>query len=306
MSKPSAQSLIFFGVGQTSLEALVALSEKFEIEAVITKPDGLDRAGKPRPTVIADWARKHATSVYKPANKAELSALIAEKHFKSSVGVVLDYGVIIPKDTIDSFKFGIVNSHFSLLPKLRGADPIRSAILNGEATTGVTIMKIVPELDAGPILAWSEIDLDESTNAIELRKQLSILNCSLLPETLKLYMAGDIEPIDQDESAATYTTKAVKEDGLLDPSKLATQLSRRVHAYVGWPKSYFMLGDTQITIIDAKASDQTAKDGVLSEVNGKLYYGCTAGSLEIITIQPAGKAAMDAASFINGYKNLLQ
>jgi len=305
MSKKSSQPIVFFGTGQTSLDALQVLSETFEIEAVITKPDTLRRDGKPQPTLVAAWARKHAISVYKPKSKVELSRLIADKHFRSSVGVVLDYGVIIPQDVINSFENGIINSHFSLLPKYRGANPIRTAILNGEKVTGVTIIKIVAELDAGPILTWAETALDEATNAIDLRDQLSLINCGLLPETLKLYIAGNIAEIDQDPENASFTTKTQKEDGLLDPSKLPSQLSRRVHAYVGWPKSYFELNNQTIVIIDAQPSDQVAELGKLSVQNNKLYYGCTGGSLEIIQIQPAGKGTMDAQSFINGYKNLL-
>jgi methionyl-tRNA formyltransferase len=305
MSKPSTQSVVFFGVGQTSLEALQALAETFEIEAVITKPDGIDRSDKPKPTVVADWARKHAVSAYKPAGKAELSKLVQEKHFRSSVGVVLDYGVIIPEDVIESFDQGIINSHFSLLPKYRGADPIRSIILNGEKTTGVTIIKIVAELDAGPILAWADTKLLKKTNASELRQKLSTINCALLPETLKLYLAGTIEPISQDDNQASFSSKTHKEDGLIDPSKLPSQLVRQIHAYTGWPKSYFEQNNQTYVIVDATESDQTASFGKLSVIDGKLYFGCTAGSLQIITIQPAGKAAMDATSFINGYKDII-
>lgn len=304
MNKTHAQPIVFFGTGQTSLDALKTLAEEFEIEAVITKPDGTNHS-KARPTEVAAWARQNAISVYKPANKTELSALVAEKQFRSSIGVVLDYGVIIPKDVIDSFEHGIVNSHFSLLPAWRGADPIRAAILHGDSTTGVTIMLIVPELDAGPILSWGEIALNDSTNAINLRNQLSELNCALLPETIRLYVGGDIEPMQQDETVATFTTKTQKENGLLDPSLTPQELLRQINAYAGWPKSYFTWNNSQVVIAKAIASAHNAPEGTLSVDNGKLYYGCKDGSLEIIEIQPAGKKPMDSKSFINGYKNLL-
>jgi methionyl-tRNA formyltransferase len=302
MIKKTSQSLIFFGTGNTSLDALKSLSEEFEIEAVITKPDSQDRAGKPKPTVVADWARKHAISVYKPASKTELSVLIKEKNFRSQVGIVLDYGVIIPQDVIDSFKYGILNSHFSLLPKYRGADPIRASILEGDRVTGVTIIKIVAELDAGPILTWAETDLRPETNALQLREELSSINQGLLAETIKLYLDKSIEPIAQDDEQASFTSKTTKEDGLIDPSKIPSQLVRRIKAYTGWPKSYFTQDGKTYVIINAKESEVTAEQGRLSVIDGKLYFGCAVGSLEISQIQPSGKATMDAQSFINGYK----
>lgn len=304
MNKANAQSLVFFGTGQTSLDALRTLSEEFEIEAVITKPDDT-RHSKARPSEVAAWARQNAISVYKPTNKQELSTLVAEKKFHSQLGVVLDYGVIIPEDVIDSFEHGIVNSHFSLLPAWRGADPIRAAILHGDAVTGVTIMLIVPELDAGPILSWAEVSLDDTTNAIDLRNQLSELNCALLPETIRLYLSGDIEAVQQDEVAATFTTKTHKEDGLLNPNLHAKQLVRQINAFIGWPKSYFDWNDNKVVITKALASTHAAPLGTLSADTNKLYFGCKDGSLEIVEIQPAGKKPMDARSFINGYKNLL-
>ncbi len=304
MNKSNAQSIIFFGTGQTSLDALKVLSEKFTIEAVITKPDTTVH-NKAQPTAVAAWARTNAISVYKPANKSELSALVAEKKFRANIGVVLDYGVIIPADVIDSFEHGIVNSHFSLLPTWRGADPIRAAVLHGDSVTGVTIMLIVPELDAGPILSWGEVALTDATTAIELRAELSELNCALLPETIQLYLDGSIEPIAQDTESATLTTKTRKEDGLLNPSLTAHELIRQINAYLGWPKSYFEVNGNLMVITKAKASDYSTDPGTLSTHNGKLYFGCNGGSLEIQEIQPAGKKPMDAQSFINGYKNLL-
>lgn len=296
--------IVFFGTDKTSLDALKALTEQFAIEAIITKPDSKNSSAKPTPSHISNYAVNHRIPCYKPINKAELSQLFRAQQFQSQLGVVLDYGIIIPEDVINSFELQIINSHFSLLPQYRGADPIRSAILNGDTTTGVTIMKIVPELDAGPILTWSELIIEPTLNAIDLRTKLSELNCSLLPETIKMYVNGVVEPVSQDDSTATFTSKVEKQDGILNPSKLPAQLEREVRAYVGWPKSYFEWQNRQVVITEAKVSDIEAKFGTLSVVDKKLYFGATAGSLEIQKIQPAGKPVMDAQSFINGYKNL--
>jgi methionyl-tRNA formyltransferase len=215
--------------------------------------------------------------------------------------VVLDYSLIIPKQIIDYFEFGILNSHFSLLPKYRGPNPIRTAILNGDKLTGVTVIRITPELDDGPILTWAEITI-ECMNAIELREQLSNINCALLPETVKLYLNNELELISQDESQAIYTTKTTKDDGKLEPAKSAEQLEREVRAYAGWPKSYFDYRGKTYIVHKAVANSIKVPAGELRAINKKLYYGCKNGSLEILEIQPASKPRMNAQAFINGYQ----
>lgn len=304
-SQSDKSSLVFFGTGSTSLEALQALCLDFTIEAVITKPATNTSSGHTRPTEVEIWAKQNNLEVFTPSNKSELSKIVANQQFESNVGVVLDFGMIVPQDVINSFSLGIINSHFSLLPLHRGADPIRAAILEGDKTTGVTIMKIVAELDAGPILTWAEYDLRSTITEPELRTALSELNCALLPESLTLYLNGDIDPIEQDVTQATFTSKVSKDDGLLDATKSATQLEREIRAYITWPKSYILVQNQQISIKKATVSDIKVDPGKLTVHEKKLYFGCKNGSLEIIELQPAGKASMSAQAFTNGYKHLL-
>lgn len=301
----SKAKIVFFGTGNTSLDALQALCLDFTIEAVVTKPAVKTSSGRARPTEVEKWANSQGLKVFTPSSRKELALLFEEHNFESTTGVVLDYGLIIPQSVIESFTLGIINSHFSLLPLHRGADPIRAAILEGDQTTGVTIMKIVATLDAGPILTWAEYDLDPQITEPDLRTALSELNCALLPETLQLYLNGDIDPIEQDVTQATFTSKVSKEDGLLDPAKSATQLEREIRAYITWPKSYILVQDQQITIKKAIASDIKVEVGKLSVHDKKLYFGCEDSSLEILELQPAGKATMNAQGFVNGYQTLL-
>jgi len=293
-------SIVFFGTGQTSLEALQCLSEVFDIELVVTKPPASNSAGKLFKNAVQLWAENNSIGVINPSSKTDISTLISSAQLSSKVAVVLDFGMIIPKDVIEAFEYGILNSHFSLLPKYRGADPIRTALINGDATTGVTIIKITPGLDDGPILTWSEVDC-KNYNAIELREKLSSVNCALLPETIELYLKGQLDMIDQDESAVSSTKKTTKHDGLIDPRKPASELANEVRAYAGWPKSYIVSKDNTYIVLSALASKQTVAQGELRAEGGKLYFGCSDGSLQILSIQPAGKAPMDAMGFINGY-----
>jgi methionyl-tRNA formyltransferase len=298
--KSNNNSIVFFGTGQTSLEALQCLSEKYAVELVVTKPPATNSAGKPFKNAVHVWADNNSIPVVNPKNKSELAELLNEVSFESQLGIVLDFGMIIPAEVIDLFALGIINSHFSLLPKYRGSNPIRTAILGGDETSGVTIIRITPGLDDGPILTWSEIDI-AGFNAIELREELSKINCALLPETVELYLSNQLDPIEQDEQEATHTHKTTKADGQIDTDKSPNVLAQEILAYSGWPKSYISINDKEIIIIEAKPSNLSAPKGEFFVDNKKLYLGCSGGSLEIIKLQPQGKAPMDSQGFINGY-----
>jgi methionyl-tRNA formyltransferase len=298
--KSNNNSIVFFGTGQTSLEALQCLSEKYAVELVVTKPPATNSAGKPFKNAVHVWADNNSIPVVNPKNKSELAELLNEVSFESQLGIVLDFGMIIPAEVIDMFDMGIINSHFSLLPKYRGSNPIRTVILGGDETSGVTIIRITPGLDDGPILTWSEIDI-AGFNAIELREELSKINCALLPETVEIYLNDQLDPIEQDDQEATHTHKTTKADGQIDTDKSPNVLAQEILAYSGWPKSYISINDKEIIIIEAKISNLSAPKGEFFVNNKKLYLGCSGGSLEIIKLQPQGKAPMDAQGFINGY-----
>jgi methionyl-tRNA formyltransferase len=298
--KSNNNSIVFFGTGQTSLEALQCLSENYVVELVVTKPPATNSAGKPFKNAVHSWADGNNIPVINPKNKTELAELLKEVNPQSQLGIVLDFGMIIPAEVIDMFSKGILNSHFSLLPKYRGANPIRAAVLNGDHTSGVTIIRITPGLDDGPILTWSEIDI-AGLNAVELREELSKINCALLPETVELYLNNQLEPIEQDEQEVTHTHKTTKADGQIDTEKSPKILAQEILAYVGWPKSYISINDKEIIIIEANPIDMSAPKGEFFVDNKKLYLGCNGGSLEITKLQPQGKAPMDAQGFINGY-----
>lgn len=298
----TSTEIVFFGTGQTSLEALQCLSEDFDIKLVVTKPPATNSAGKTFKNPVHEWAQKNNLKIITPANKTDMTDQLSGFELHKCLGIVLDYGMIIPSEVIDRFELGILNSHFSLLPKYRGSNPIRAAILSGDTTSGVTIIRITPGLDEGPILTWAEMDI-EGMDAGKLRDKLSELNCALLCETVKLYTAEEIEPVEQDASEATHTHKTTKEDGLISPAKSANQLYLETLAYAGWPKSYINYIGSTLIVLKARASKIKVTPSKLEVINNKLHYGCKNGSLVIQTIQPSGKAPMEATAFINGYMN---
>ncbi len=298
-------TLVFFGTGPVSLRTLEQISRAFKIEAIITKPSTA-KSHKHQSQTVEDWAKIQNIPVHLPANKEELSEIFNQYKFKSLIGLVVDYGIIIPQDVLSSFKKGILNSHFSLLPEWRGADPITFAILSGQKTTGVSIMLIVPKLDEGDLLTTKEYKLSPSITIDVLTKELTELSSELLIDTIPKYLANNIEPYPQPTATKpTYSRKLTKQDGLVDCNKPAEQIEREIRAYLGWPKSLLQYGGMDLILLESKVSNYQIDKCKLQVIDGKLLLGCKNSSLQIIRLQIAGKKPMDAKSFINGYQNII-
>jgi methionyl-tRNA formyltransferase len=234
------------------------------------------------------------------ADKVALAKLVAGARFGSRVGLVVDFGIIIPAEVIASFELGIINSHFSLLPRLRGADPISFAILEGHDETGVSLMRIVPALDEGPLIAQESYRLPSDVTTPLLTQELSDMSTTLLREYLPKYIIGDITPWPQ-EAAVTpsYTRRLTKRDGELDWQKPAVELERQVRAFIGWPGSRTRLFGRDVTVTAAQV---VAPAEVAANVPpDRLLMPCGGDSvLEILKLKPAGKREMAAADFLRG------
>src|SRR3989338_4374228 len=237
MPKPE---VVFFGSGPVAAASLQFLKNHFDFEAVVTKPATL-------PEMTSINASKRIFSV---SNASELNKLIDSKRFKSPVGIIVDFGVIVDKQTIDLFKLGIVNSHFSLLPQWRGADPITFAVLGGQSKTGVSLMLIAPELDTGKLIAQKTLPILPDATTPSLTKELVALSNSMLVEYLPRYISGKVKPRAQPhENRATYSRKLTKADGIIDWEKPAKQLEHEVRAYTSWPKSLTTLAGKEVILL---------------------------------------------------------
>ncbi len=304
-------SVVFFGAGPVAAESLRLLSKNFTVEAVVTKPKPAGHRGE-FPTVTA--ANELGLKTYTPANKKELSDLFATKPFTSTVGIVIDYGIIIAQDVIDYFAYGIVNSHFSLLPQWRGADPITFSLLSGQSQTGVTLMLITAGLDEGPVFGWGVYNVKSNETSQTLTHQLIYLSDALLRDMLPKYLNGEFKPNTQEAAAIamdlptapTYSRKLTKADGLIDWQKSATQIEREIRAYSAWPKSYTKFNDLDVVITSAHVIEQNGDAGTLAVQNKELIMYCGRDALVIDTLKPAGKPQMDASGFINGYSRYLK
>lgn len=221
---------------------------------------------------------------------------------KPDIGILVSYGLIVPKSIIDIFPRGILNIHPSLLPKSRGPSPIEDTILSGNKETGVSIMQLSEAMDQGPILAQQKVKLTGSETKQYLADTLLDLGNRLLINCLSNIFSGKHTSLQkQDDSKATYTHKIKKPDGLIDWVKPAANIEREIRAYQGWPKSRAILNNIDCIIINTEIFNNKLKPGELKTEKNRLFIGCGSGSLEVKTLQPAGKKPMSAGEFIRGY-----
>lgn len=299
--KKTFETIVFFGSGPVAAESLRLLAKNFTVEAVITKPRPAHHRGD---VPVLDTTRALKLDTYTANNQAELDQLFASSLLKSRLGVLIDFGIIVSKKVIDYFPLGIVNSHFSILPEWRGADPITFSILSGQKQTGVSLMLLVEAMDEGPLLAYSEHDLTPAVTTPELTGYLIKLSDALLQDTLPRYLAGKSKGVPQKVTGreVSYSRKLTKHDGVIDWHKPAAQIEREIRAFIEWPKSRATVGDKEVII--TKSHIEPASKGIPGQVfveGREIGVQCTAGILMIERLKPIGKSEMTATAFLAGY-----
>lgn len=306
-----ATKIVFFGSGPVAAKSLELLAKdpNFSIEAIVTKPKPPHHRGS---FPVIDLSEKLKLKVYTTSNKQELSKLISDNPFASKLAVLIDFGIIVSQDVIDYFPLGIINSHFSLLPQWRGADPITFAILSDQKTTGVSLMLLTAGMDEGPLLAQTPFDIPDGYTTPQLTESLIELSAESLKQILPLYIEDKIQPADQasvtlsGSREPTYSRKLTKDDGILDFNKPAEVLEREIRGFIEWPKSRTQISgiDTIITRAHAVPSnDPELKPGDITALKeGVLMIECAKGYLCIDELKPAGKKAMPIKAFLAGYK----
>lgn len=305
------EPIVFFGTGPVAAKSLELLTQTFDIEAVVTKPRPEHHRGS---VPVLEAAEKLGLKTLEVANKKAVTELVAGAGFKSRVAVLIDFGIIVEQKVIDAFPLGIINSHFSLLPQWRGADPITFSILSGQSKTGVSLMLLVEAMDEGPLLAVGEYDLPADITTPKLTEDLIALSYALLKDTVPKYLRGEVKSAAQEKVAhlvgysaePSYSRKLTKEDGVIDWTKPAIQLEREVRAYLDWPKSRTILGDNAVIITKAHAEAGEGMPGEIWRSGKSLGVYCSTGVLMLERIKPAGKQEMAVEAFLNGYGKQLE
>lgn len=247
-------NFVFWGTPEVASETLEILKCSGYLPLlIVTAPDrpaGRKMLLTPPPAKV--WAIENKISYLQPEKLSDLEARLPS----SDVFIVVAYGKIIPEEILNMPKFGSINIHYSLLPKYRGASPVESAILNGDAETGVSIQKMAYKMDTGPILAQEKVQINPDEKTPGLRRRLIKIGGELLIRLLKTPSAAGHSPFaggeEQDESQATYSKKIKKEDGLVNlEAELPSQLYNKFRAYAKWPRIYFFQDGKRIIITDA-------------------------------------------------------
>jgi methionyl-tRNA formyltransferase len=300
-------NLIFCGTPQfavPTLERLVA--EKFPIQLVITNPDEpRGRGHKVHPSPVKDSALRHGLPIYQPAKlRTEEARNFISQHRPDAI-VIVAYGHIVPQWMIDLPPYGCINLHASLLPKYRGAAPIAWAIIQGEKETGVTTMKIDAGMDTGEILLERREPIRDDDTTETLSQRLSVIGAELMVETLRKLERGEIVPRPQDSRLATLAPRLKKEDGLIDWSRPADEIARRVRGLIPWPGAYAFFRGKQLHIWRAEpvpaAGEIAIAPGTLLLEGGRLAVACGAGTMLVLhEVQLEGRKRLAARDFVNG------
>jgi methionyl-tRNA formyltransferase len=297
--------IVFMGTPESALPSLRRLlADGHEIIAVWTKPDKpAGRGNKLHQSPVKEFALRHNLTVHQPAKikTEEAKALFASHH--ADAAIVAAYGKILPAEFLNAPRHGCNNVHFSLLPKYRGAAPVNWAIVNGEKETGVTTMKIVEELDAGPILLQRPTEIKEHETAPELLARLAEIGAELLSETLKRFDSIQARP--QRNEAAKFAPMLKREDGLIDWTMDAFAIERRVRGFQPWPNAYTTL-DSRRLIIWQAAPENTEQvngsPGQIVEARGdNIRVACADDTtLRLLELQSENGRRMSARDFLNG------
>ncbi len=296
--------IIFAGTPEFAVPALKALIEAgHEIAMVLTQPDRpAGRGMKLRASPIKALALKHGLTVYQPDSlkPAEVQANIAS--VQSDVMIVAAYGLIIPTDVLNMPKYGCYNIHGSLLPRWRGAAPIHRAILAGDTETGVTIMEVVPKLDAGAMVSKATVPILETDTTQSLHDAISQLGATLMVEamqTLQSTQRLSAEP--QDESLVTYAHKVEKSESVLDWNHTADGLSRQVRAFNPFPVATATFRGEICRIWFATAREGEGEPGEIVSMDDTISIGTASGLLVIHELQRPGAKKQSAQQFIQGH-----
>ena len=289
-----------------SLRALIA-TPGFEVVAVVTQPDRpKGRALKLQPSPVKELALQANLPVLQPERAREEAFLAALAAWQPDLVAVAAYGQILPQSILDLPRFGCLNVHTSLLPKYRGAAPIQWAILNGDAETGVTIMKMDAGLDTGDILTQAKTPIHPEDNSETLHDRLARMGAELLGRTLPDYVAGKLTAQPQPAAGASYAPKIKKQDGHIDWHQPAAMVWNRVRGLAPWPGAFSSLPAQPqphlLKIWQAEVVERSGPPGeVLQADKAGIVVGCGGQSLRILTLQREGGRRLTAQEFLAGH-----
>jgi methionyl-tRNA formyltransferase len=291
--------IAFFGTPAFAAEFLKGLvaDPGLSVVAVVTQPD--EPVGRKKILTappVKQVAVEHKLPVFQPTKLKDANFQDQLKALGADIGIVVAYGRILPDSLLNVLPLGFINVHPSLLPKYRGPSPIIAALANGDTQTAVTIIKLVQEMDAGPILAQATIEVAANETQASLTSKVVDIGVPLLIESLKAYVSGQLTLHEQDHSQATFCKLLTRQDGVIDWSEPAEAIERKVRAYNPWPGTT----SNDLKIFSARVSDRSLPSGEQLVDGKRLLIGTGTTALEVLELQPAGGKRMSAADYLRG------
>lgn len=289
----------FLGTPSAAVPSLAALIDVVDVDVVVTRPDrAKGRSGKPTPSPVKLAATEWGLTVVQPESRGELDQILQDAPI--DVGVVVAYGRILTPAALASAPAGFVNVHFSLLPRWRGAAPVERAILEGDASTGVTLMQLDEGLDTGPVIAAVETPIAPDETGGSLTGRLAYLGGMLIDDAMSELLAGRLDSAPQLSAGVTIAKQLDRSEGRIDPSWTAEYAERAIRAFSPRPGAWFSIDGTRCRVHRASHTTEAVTPGAIAPFNGVAVLGLEGGSLALDLVQPAGKATMTGTAWLNG------
>ncbi len=294
------KKIIFMGTPLIASDFLkILLEHQYNIVAVFTQPARKQNRGlEVKNSAVEDLANIKNIKIHRPT-KLDDEAYEIINLFRPDLIIVMAYGLLIPKKILKCPKYGCINIHVSLLPRWRGASPIEHTILNGDKESGISIIKMIEKLDAGPILTQTKVQISENINKDELTKQLTEKGKSLLINFLPNYFKDNIKLIEQDEERVTYAKKINSKNRRINFNLPSMYIINQIRAYSNKPGAWFTYKNERIKIIRAKI---ISKKSVPSQImSNQFELGCLDGCIQPTYLQREGKKILDIDDFLRGF-----
>lgn len=279
------------------------IDSPIEVAAVVTNPDKpAGRGMELRPSPVKEEALRAGLEVLQPrrAREPELHERLAE--LVPDVAVVVAYGSILPGPLLEVPRLGFVNLHFSLLPAYRGAAPVQRAVMDGVSVSGVSIMVLTEGMDEGPVLATKEVAVEPRDTAGTLGERMADLGAPLLVETLTRYAAGDLQPVEQDDDAATYAPKISTEEARVEWTKPAEEIANLVRGLNPAPGAWTEWDGRRLKVWEVRPTAEKLDPGRLQDAGSGLLAGTGSEAVELVDVQLAGKRRMGGGELARGLR----
>ena len=295
------KKIIFMGSPYISAQYLSALiKNNIAISAVFTQtPKKQNRGMKLTKSAVHLLANENNIDVFHPQNFDSKIIKILEQ-MKPDLVIVVAYGKILPKTILELPKHGCINIHVSILPRWRGAAPIEHSLMNGDKETGISIIKLIEKLDAGPIIAQKKIIIPHNYNKLQLTDNLIKIGTKLLVDTIPLILNDEIKLKIQDEKNVTYASKITSETRKINFNNSMQDIINQIKAHAPKPGAWFFLNKERIKLIDAKKGNGKGKLSTI--LNNKFEIACNDGSIEPLILQREGKNIVTKDEFLRGFK----